>query len=213
MNCHYRPGRREDVWNRYRAQVCISATGRVLEIGAEDVTPYEHVRFLALIRASDAVRRQESKLTAQVPNTEIVEADLEQLPFPSDAFDVVVCTFSLCCARDHDQAMREIRRVLRPAGHLRFLEHSRGLGVIGNAQDRVAQMQSDSRCKPNLDVTRTVERAGLVMRRTELWSAAGSLLHTPLVQGVASHPDQQYEREVTWLLGGSCRGDNTREQG
>ncbi len=180
----------------------MSATGRVLEIGAEDVSPYEHVRYLALVWASNAVRRRQSRLATHVAGAEIVEADLERLPFPADTFDVVVCSFSLCCAHDADEAMREIGRVLRPAGHVRFLAHSRGLGVIGNAQDKIAKLRGASRCRPNVDVAETVRRAGLVMRRAELWSAAGSLLHTPLVQGVASHPDLQYEREARWLLGG-----------
>jgi SAM-dependent methyltransferase len=46
----------------------------------------------------------------------MVRADLQNLPFESGAFDVVVCSHVLEHVPDDGKAMREIRRVLTPRG-------------------------------------------------------------------------------------------------
>jgi SAM-dependent methyltransferase len=47
-----------------------------------------------------------------------LDVDSEPLPFPPSSFDVVVCTEVLEHLRFPDQALAEIRRVLRPDGRL-----------------------------------------------------------------------------------------------
>ena len=44
--------------------------------------------------------------------------DAEQLEFPDESFDTVVCTFGLCTIPDDAKAVREAKRVLRPGGLL-----------------------------------------------------------------------------------------------
>ena len=48
------------------------------------------------------------------------QADVMQVPFPDDAFDVVVCQFSVMFFPDRPGAYAEINRVLRPGGTLVF---------------------------------------------------------------------------------------------
>ncbi len=57
----------------------------------------------------------------------IVRADLTELPFDNDGFDVVVCSHVLEHVPDDRKAMSEIRRVLRPGG--------RALLMVPLAQD------------------------------------------------------------------------------
>jgi ubiquinone/menaquinone biosynthesis C-methylase UbiE len=52
-----------------------------------------------------------------------VEGSAEKLPFDDRCFDTVVMTFTLCSIPDAALAVREMRRVLRHEGELRFLEH------------------------------------------------------------------------------------------
>lgn len=45
-----------------------------------------------------------------------VKMDIHEIPFPENTFDVVLCNHVLEHVQDDIQAMREIRRVLRPGG-------------------------------------------------------------------------------------------------
>lgn len=49
--------------------------------------------------------------------------DAENLAFPDNCFDTIVCTFSLCTIPDPIQALREMGRVLKPGGKILLLEH------------------------------------------------------------------------------------------
>lgn len=45
------------------------------------------------------------------------------VPAPDDTYDGVVIMFTLCTVPDPGQTLREVARVLKPGGELRFLEH------------------------------------------------------------------------------------------
>ena len=49
--------------------------------------------------------------------------DAEALPFPDDHFDAALSTWTMCTIPDIGAALRELRRVLKPDGTLRFVEH------------------------------------------------------------------------------------------
>lgn len=57
-------------------------------------------------------------------NVEYVQADAERLPFPDNHFDCVSIAFGLRNVTDKDAALREMYRVLRPAGRVLILEFS-----------------------------------------------------------------------------------------
>jgi ubiquinone/menaquinone biosynthesis C-methylase UbiE len=50
-------------------------------------------------------------------------ADAHELPFGDGSFDTVVCTFGLCAIPDHEKAIAEMTRVLRPGGCLILVDH------------------------------------------------------------------------------------------
>jgi demethylmenaquinone methyltransferase/2-methoxy-6-polyprenyl-1,4-benzoquinol methylase len=54
----------------------------------------------------------------------LVVADGMQLPFREESFDVVTVAFGLRNMSDHEGALREMRRVLRPGGHVLVLDFS-----------------------------------------------------------------------------------------
>ena len=112
----------------FRERVVGAARGRVLEIGigsglnlasyragAEEVYGVDpSIELLA--KASQRID------AARVP-VKLVEGSAEKLPFDDRSFDTVVMTFTLCSIPDAALAVREMRRVLRPEGELRFVEH------------------------------------------------------------------------------------------
>ncbi|MER7010676.1 class I SAM-dependent methyltransferase [Saccharopolyspora sp. NPDC000359] len=192
-----------EMLHRFRALTGKRATGQVLDIGAfapEDLLGYRHIRYLALIGAPAEVERARADLVVDP-----VDADPAQLPFPAAAFDVVVSRFALCCAAKPRAVLQEVSRVLRPLGQLLFLEHTRAPGVIGRAQDEAQEMlRGTSHCRLNVEVLLHVQLSGLVVHRADWFWPAGQV-RVPLVQGVATHPDPQYERELGWLRGSTGR--------
>jgi len=60
-----------------------------------------------------------------------VEADALHLPFPDASFDLVTSAFGFRNLEDYDAGLREIVRVLRPAGECGILECSEPSGWLG----------------------------------------------------------------------------------
>ena len=47
----------------------------------------------------------------------------ESIELPDDSCDSALCTFTLCTIPGVEQALLELRRVLKPGGRFHFLEH------------------------------------------------------------------------------------------
>jgi demethylmenaquinone methyltransferase/2-methoxy-6-polyprenyl-1,4-benzoquinol methylase len=65
-----------------------------------------------------------------------VQADAQQLPFADNYFDCITMAFGLRNVADKFQTLRELHRVLRPAGVLLVLEFSKPVtGILSRAYD------------------------------------------------------------------------------
>jgi SAM-dependent methyltransferase len=113
----------------WRARLVGDVEGHVLEIGCGTGSMFRHYRagvtvvgiepdeaLLALAR--DAAAKAAADVTTRV-------AHAEGLPFPDGSFDVVVVSSALCSVASVERTLAEIRRVLRPGGEVRLLEHIR----------------------------------------------------------------------------------------
>jgi ubiquinone/menaquinone biosynthesis C-methylase UbiE len=134
---------------RYRKEVVAAADGRVLEIGLGSGLnlPYypPQVERLYGIEPSAALVRLAQQHIAQLPFTvELYTQSGEVLPFPDASMDTVVSTWTLCTIPDIAAALREIRRVLTPAGRLLFAEH----GLAPDARVAVWQRRLTPLWKP-----------------------------------------------------------------
>ena len=67
--------------------------------------------------------------TPPVP-IEVVEGTAEKLPAADGEFDAAVLMGIICSVRDPAAALRELQRVLRPGGELRFWEHVRSGNTV-----------------------------------------------------------------------------------
>lgn len=54
---------------------------------------------------------------------ELQEGDAQNLQFPDETFDTVVCTYSLCNVPDDARVVAEMKRVLKPGGKLILVDH------------------------------------------------------------------------------------------
>ncbi|HSJ22935.1 MAG TPA: class I SAM-dependent methyltransferase [Nocardioidaceae bacterium] len=59
---------------------------------------------------------------AGVPVT-VIAGGAEDIPLPDASVDEVICSLVLCTAQDPARVLAEVRRVLRPGGRFRFVEH------------------------------------------------------------------------------------------
>jgi demethylmenaquinone methyltransferase/2-methoxy-6-polyprenyl-1,4-benzoquinol methylase len=61
-----------------------------------------------------------------------IEADALHLPFPDNSFDLVTSAFGFRNLADYDAGLREIKRVLKPAGQCGILDFGEPKGVLGS---------------------------------------------------------------------------------
>jgi demethylmenaquinone methyltransferase/2-methoxy-6-polyprenyl-1,4-benzoquinol methylase len=58
----------------------------------------------------------------QLPSTcELVQADIHDLPFEGESFDLIVSSFTLRSVKDRAHFFAEVRRILKPRGRVAFL--------------------------------------------------------------------------------------------
>ena len=112
----------------FRERVVGAARGRVLEIGIGSGLNLASYRSGAegvygVDPSTELLAKASQRIDAARVLVKLVEGSAEKLPFDDRCFDTVVMTFTLCSIPDAALAVREMRRVLRPEGELRFVEH------------------------------------------------------------------------------------------
>lgn len=115
-------------WAKYRQAQLASVDGEILEIGVGTGLNLPHYpEHVKRIITADPNPGMNKKLQSRIDETGIeVDKQIissESLPFDEGAFDCVVSTITLCSIPDARQAMAELFRVLKPGGHILFLEH------------------------------------------------------------------------------------------
>jgi SAM-dependent methyltransferase len=156
-----------------RRFVAGGATGRVLEIGCgtgANLAYYDWSRVVSLDASEPdpyMLRRAEAKAAAlpAAAHVRLHNVGAEALPFPDASFDTVVATLVLCTVDDVERALAEVRRLLAPGGGFRFVEHVRGEGLLGRAQDLVEPVWGwcAGGCHPNRRTEASLQAAGFAL--------------------------------------------------
>jgi SAM-dependent methyltransferase len=97
-----------------------SGTGEPALTLAEAVGPEGHVTATDLVPEMLTVA-QENARKRGLTNLTCQQADAEALPFAPHTFELVTCSFGIMFCPDAGQALREIRRVLKPGGRAAFV--------------------------------------------------------------------------------------------
>jgi len=112
-----------------RERIIPLASGLVLEIGMGSglnlpfYDPLTVTKVIGVEPNDSFLRLGEARRRNSPVPLEIVQASAEALPLDNETIDTAVITYTLCSVEDPEQALREVRRVLKPGGRVLFLEH------------------------------------------------------------------------------------------
>ncbi len=177
------------VMGKLRAQILGPIEGKVLEIGAGTGANLPHYTHAAEVVATEPdpfmLKRAQKRLEGvDHPKIELRQASAEELPFPDDTFDHAVSTLVLCTVPNPEQALAEIRRVLKPGGRFHFVEHVRAEGAIGRVQDVIRPVWKffAGGCVLNRRTERLISDAGFAIESLEMRRMPPGI---PMIVGVA----------------------------
>ncbi|MGB7449623.1 MAG: class I SAM-dependent methyltransferase [Ornithinimicrobium sp.] len=140
---------------------------RVVELGAGTGNNFAYLQPGTKIHAVEPNRRMYPRLR-QAAERAGVELNLqagmaERIDLPDGSADEVICTLVLCTVEDPEAVLCEVRRVLRPGGRFRFVEHVAADGPIRSVVQRRLRRPWGwlfEGCDPHRDTTRALTQAG-----------------------------------------------------
>jgi SAM-dependent methyltransferase len=157
----------------HRDELLAELAGRVVEVGAGNGLNFDHypdtVTDVVAVEPEPYLRRRAVEAAARAAVTvRVVDATAEALPSATGAFDAAVASLVLCSVTDPAAALRELHRVVRPGGELRFYEHVRaataGLARLQRVTDVVWPHLAGG-CHTSRDTTRAITDAGFEITR------------------------------------------------
>jgi ubiquinone/menaquinone biosynthesis C-methylase UbiE len=184
----------------YRDRTLAGLSGRVLEVGAGDGANFRHysseVSQLVAVEPEPYLRARALERAETVGvEVEIVDGVAEDLGFADGSFDAAVVTLTLCSVDDQGRALREIHRVLRPGGELRFFEHVRAesapMRAVQRTLDATVWPLVAGGCHTGRDTQAAIEATGFQITRLDALRFPAVRLNTPVTRhllGVAIRP-------------------------
>ena len=150
-------------WRRWLAS---GARGRTLDVGCGTGRGLPLYGPGVLVIGLDPAWDSLGRARRRAPGVPLVQGSAEALPFRASTFDTVASSLVFCSVAEPARGLAEVRRVLRPDGRLRMIEHVRSRRAWKAAfQDRVQPLWTwaSGGCRPNRQTERAVESAGFVI--------------------------------------------------
>lgn len=179
-----------------RQKYLAGLSGNVLEVGFGSGLSLPHysgrVSKLFAVEPSSGARNLARKAIAAAPfPVEFAGATAESIPLPDASLDAAVSTWTLCTIPDVERALGEIRRVLKPGGTFRFIEHGRSPEPrVARWQDRLTPLQKRlaGGCHLNRRIGELIAGAGLRLERLDNFYVRGPKIGTYMYAGAAEKP-------------------------
>ena len=158
-----------------RKRLLPAARGRVLEVGIGsglNLPLYgEAVTSLLGVDPSKELLARAAQAARSLPfSVDLLPRGAEDLPIASRSIDTVVTTWTLCTIPDAGQALKEMKRVLKPEGRLLFVEHGHAPEPrVAAWQDRLNPLwnRCAGGCNLNRRIDSLVRDAGFRIERLE----------------------------------------------
>ncbi|WP_113699739.1 class I SAM-dependent methyltransferase [Nonomuraea lactucae] len=159
-----------------RGRLLAGLTGSVVEVGAGHgpnfgLYPPEVSRVVAVEPEATLRERAREAAAGAALAVEVLPGLAERLPVADRGADAVIFCWVLCSVRDVGAALAEARRVLRPHGELRFLEHVRapttGMARFQDVLDATVWPRLLGGCHTGRDTEAAIRRAGFTVSRLE----------------------------------------------
>ncbi len=141
----------------WRATLVENLHGDVLEIGCGTglMFPYypNEICLAAVELIPDFLELAKSRARKSDARISLFHGDGAQLPFSERRFDFVIFGLVLCSVRSVAEVLQETRRVLKPDGEIRLIEHVRSAqpfhGAVMDALNPVWKFLNQQNCHMN----------------------------------------------------------------
>jgi ubiquinone/menaquinone biosynthesis C-methylase UbiE len=164
-----------------RARVCAGLTGDVVEVGFGTglnarYYPSEVTRIFAVEPSQVCMRLAEPRIARSSVPVEAAGLTGERLDLPSERFDAVLSTWTLCTIPDLEAALAELRRVLKPGASMHFVEHGHAPDEnIARWQRRLEPLNKRlaGGCHLTRRISDRIERAGFAIEQINTYYFKG----------------------------------------
>jgi ubiquinone/menaquinone biosynthesis C-methylase UbiE len=185
---------RAEIVTEERKQCLAAVRGSVLEVGFGSGLNLPHYpegveRVVAVDPSAEAAKMARQRIAAAPFPVEHVGLSGETIDAPDASFDAVVSTWTLCTIPGVETALGQMRRVLKPGGHLYFVEH--GLAAdpkVQRWQHRLNPIQVFlcGGCNVNRNIEALVTGAGFRLEKLDKGYARGPKFASFQYRGVAA---------------------------
>ena len=183
----------------HRVELLAGLTGRVIEVGAGNGLNFAHypdtVTLVVAVEPEPHLRTLAAEAATAAVSVRVIGGLAEALPAQTATFDAGVASLVLCSVGEQQPALRELFRVIRPGGELRFYEHVRATTPILGPLLRLAQASFwpllAGGCHPARHTEAAIREAGFVIEALHefRFSPSRPLPAIPHILGVARRPE------------------------
>jgi ubiquinone/menaquinone biosynthesis C-methylase UbiE len=180
----------------HRRELLAGLSGRVIEVGAGHGLDFKHypdtVSEVVAVEPEEYLRELATHAASEATvSVRVVDGLADRLPAEDGEFDAGVASLMLCTVPNQAASLGEFRRVIRPAGELRFYEH------VLSERPGFARFQHTVRpgwklvaggCNPDRDTAGAIEQAGFTIesiRRFDFVPSPVELPARPRILGTA----------------------------